>query len=127
MTLRQWMTSTVSTKAPPAVSGGKVGDPVTYLSNLLITPIMPLDLQGQVYVRQSLGIEGSAAKFYEFYTQSHQHVKSGGTVTEIPNIKEGHQVIDGSATYTVRYVEEFPAGWSTAAYLACYAEKSIKA
>lgn len=120
MPLRHMMTQTASTTRNPAKAGGKVGAPVTNLTNLKITPIMLPDTRGQHAIRQAIGLEGTAVQFFEAYTESHTHTDSGVPVTQLPDIVTGDRLVIGSITYEVLWCEQQPATFSFPATLLIY-------
>lgn len=120
MTLSTFMTATATTTRPPAISGGKIGDPVTHLENVLVTPVMLSSATGQHNIRQAIGLEGSAVQVFECYTESHEHDDNSVTVTQMPDIKAGDRLAVGGVTYNVRWAEIQPATTSFAATLLLY-------
>lgn len=120
MPLRNFMTTTASTTRLPAKSGGKVGAPVTNLTNLKITPLMLPDTRGSHAVRQAIGLEGTAVQFFETYTESHAHTDSSVSVTQLPDIVTGDRLVIGSTTYEVLWCEQQPATTSFPATLLIY-------
>lgn len=119
MPLRNFMTTTASTTRNPALSGGKIGTPVTNLTNLKICPLMLSDARSQqaLMVRQAMGLEGTLTQIWETYTESHLHTDSGTPVTQMPDIKTGDRLVIGSTTYTVRLADMQPATTSFGATL----------
>ena len=106
------MTATASTTRNPALSGGKIGDPVTNLESVKITaPTLP-DRRGTEAIKKAAGLEGSAVQVFEAYTQSHSHTDSGSPVTQIPDIIAGDRLITGGITYNVRTAEKDAASIS---------------
>lgn len=120
MTLSAMMTTTASTQRTPAIASGKIGDPVTNLQNVKITPVMFPDSRGQQEVRQAMGMEGTAIQVFECYTEPHTHIDSGVSVTQLPDIRSGDRLIIGSITYVVRLAESQPATTSFSATLILY-------
>lgn len=45
MSAKEAATTAASTKRPPALSGGKVGEPIAQLPSLLIVPLMPVSAE----------------------------------------------------------------------------------
>lgn len=111
MPLRHMMTTTASTTRNPAISGGKIGAPVTNLTGLKIAPLMLSNTQSQsaLMVRQAIGLEGTLTQIWETYTESHAHTDSGTSVTQLPDIKTGDRLVIDSTTYTVRLADQQPA------------------
>lgn len=109
MPLRHMMTTTASTTRNPAISGGKIGAPVTNLTNLKITPVMLPSATGQHAIRQLVGLDGTAVQVFEAYTESHTHTDSSVSVTQLPDIEAGDRLVVGSITYTVKWAEQQPA------------------
>ena len=103
-------TSTISTKRRPAVSGGLRGAAVTYLTNVKVLPIMP-NVSGTTAnaVVMRMAVTGQAVEAWLTYTQKHAHTKSSVSVNEIPDIREGDILVDGSVEYDVKYVGNWPA------------------
>lgn len=99
------MTTTASTSRRGAVSGSKSGDVAANLTNLLITPVMLSDQNGNHAVRQLLGVEGTAVQIFEAYSESHTHTDSSVSVTQMPDIMAGDRLIVGSITYSVKWAE----------------------
>lgn len=127
MPLRDMMTVTASTARAPAMASGKKGDPVTNLTNLLITPIMLSAMTGQHGLRQALGLEGTAVQLFETYTESHTHTDSSVSVTQMPDIEAGDRLVIGSITYNVRFAEIQPATYSFGATLLLYITEDKRA
>ena len=127
MTLRQMMTTTASTTRPPAIASGKIGDPVTNLTNLKITPIMVSSAQGQHAIRQAIGLEGTAVQIFECYTEAHSHTDSSVVVNQMPDIEIGDRIVVGSITYNVRWAEIQPATFSYGATLLIYCTEDRRA
>jgi len=109
MPLRDFMTATASTTRLPAKSGGKIGAPVTNLTNLLICPVMLSAMTGQHNLRAAMGLEGTAVQVFETYTEAHSHTDSGATVNQLPDIVAQDRLVVGSVTYLVRWAEIQPA------------------
>lgn len=109
MPLRHMMTQTASTTRHPAPSGGKVGNPVTNLTNLRITPLMLPDATSMHAIRHEIGLEGSDVQIYEAYSESHAHTDSSVAVTQMPDIRKGDKLVIGSITYTVQWAKQQPA------------------
>lgn len=120
MPLRNFMTQTASTTRLPNKSGGKIGTPVTNLTNLRICPLMLPSATGQHMIRQITGFEGSHVQFWETYTESHQHTDSSVTVTQLPDIVQGDFLVVNGVTYTVEWTEQQPATSSFGATLLLY-------
>lgn len=127
MPLLDMMTQTASTTRLPAKSGGKVGDPVTNLTNLKITPIMLDSARGTHQIRQAIGLEGTAVQVFEAYTQSHTHTDSGVSVTQMPSIEVGDRLIANGITYNVQWAETQPAGLVMPATLLLYLTEDKRA
>jgi hypothetical protein len=64
-----------------------------------------------------MGLEGSAVEKWETYTQSHEHTDSATTVTQVPDIRQGDQLIVGSDKFAVIGVANWPATLVTGAFL----------
>jgi len=120
MTLLSTMTATATTQRTPAISSGKIGDPVTNLESVKITPVMLQDTRTQLSIRQAIGLEGTAVQVFEAYTQSHAHTDSSSAVTQMPDIRAGDRLITGGVTYVVRWAEQQPATASLSATLILY-------
>lgn len=120
MPLLDMMTQTASTTRLPAKSGGKVGDPVTNLTNLKITPIMLDSARGTHQIRQAIGLEGSAVQVFEAYTQSHAHTDSGVSVNQMPDIETGDKLVVDGVTYHIQWAEKQPAGFVMPATMLLY-------
>jgi len=118
--LRKVMTDTAITKRTPAISSGKVADPVTHLEGVKITPVMLASARGLHSVRQAIGLEGSAVQVYEAYTESHEHTDDDTTVTQLPDIRNGDRLVTGGVTYNVRWAEQQAATLSYGATLLLY-------
>jgi len=102
-------TSTVSTKRAGAVVAGKRAAPVTHLENVSVFPIMPIDIGGRGdRVTTRSGLPGQAIEQWETYTENHEHTDDSVTVTQIPDIREGDIMVDGSAEYEVSFVANWP-------------------
>lgn len=120
MTLSNMMTATATTQRTPAISSGKIGDPVTNLQNVKITPVMLSDTRGQHEIRQAIGMEGTAVQVFECYTEPHAHTDSSVSVNQMPDIRAGDRLVTGGVTYVVRWAEQQPATLSFAATLLIY-------
>lgn len=107
MPLRDFMTETASTLRAPAMASGKIGDPVTNLTSLLITKPNPMSATGQQEVRKSLNLDGTAVVIRECFTEAHSHVDSGTPVTAMPDILDGDRLVHGGITYTVKLAQEW--------------------
>jgi len=101
-------TSVISTLRSPALAGGKIGARVTHLQSVKVLPIMPSLGKGDEAVTMRAGIDGQFIERWETFTQNHTHIDSGATVTQIPDIKNGDWIVDGSTTYLVKYVGNWP-------------------
>lgn len=123
MPLKDFMTTTATTKRLPAISGGKRGDPVTHLEDVSITPVMLASATGTHAIRQAIGIEGTAIQVFEIYTESHEHTDDSSTVTQLPDIVVGDRVITGGVTYNVRWAEPQAATSSFGQTLIIYLTK----
>lgn len=88
-------TITASTKRYPAVSGGKVGPPVTNLSSVLIVSLLPLTPELAQMVKLEAPRE---AKLTFAFADS-------GNV--LPDIVEGDILVVSGVEYAVRSVAEF--------------------
>lgn len=105
MPLLSFMTTTASTTRLPAIISDKRGNPVTNLTSLKITPIMLPDLRRQIEVKKAIGLEGSVVQVFECFTESHTHIDSSVSVTQIPDIIVGDRLVIGSTTYNIRIAE----------------------
>lgn len=119
MTLSSMMTASATTKRLPAISSGKRGAPTTYLESVRITPVMLSNTTGQHQIRQAIGVE-APVQVFEAYTESHTHSKNSSSVTELPDIVAGDQLVTGGTTYGVRWCEQQPATSSFGATLLIY-------
>jgi hypothetical protein len=90
MSALSFCTQTASTKRSPAVAGGKVGEQVTYLTDILIMPLMPAgeDIRAEVALN-------SPREAKETYCR------------EEDIIEGDHLVVDG-VEYIIRWVGEWP-------------------
>lgn len=120
MPLADFMDTTATTKRLPALSGGKVGDPVENLTALSIVAPQLLPGTSQQQMRQTLGIQSMAVYIWRTYTESHTHTDSSVEVTQMPDIVRGDQLIVGSTTYTVKLAEQNPATTAYGATLVLY-------
>lgn len=120
MPLINFMTTTASTTRPPAKSSGKIGDPVTHLTNLKICPLMQPSTRGQHEIRGITGFDGIHVQFWETYTESHQHTDGGMTVTQLPDIVVNDYLVISGTTYKVAWIEAQPATTSFGATLMIY-------
>jgi hypothetical protein len=120
MPLRDMMTTTASTTRAPAMASGKIGTPVSNLTNLLITPVMLSAMTGNHGIRQAIGLEGSAIQIFEAYTESHAHTDGGVSVTQMPDIESMDILVVGSVSYLVRFAEIQPATNNFGATLLLY-------
>jgi len=85
-------TSTATTARNPAMSGGKVGQPSTYITALDVLPVMPVS--PEILERYKLQ---SARETFVTYTEGSPDVLEGDTLT-----------VDGK-TYRVKGVGEWPS------------------
>jgi len=108
------MTATASTKRSPDAAGGKVGARETHLSGVKITPLMPASRD----TVQHPAMQAGTYVLWEAYTNCHTHTDDGVSVTQLPDIVEGRDllVVDGTE-YVVQYVGRWPAVGSLGAYL----------
>jgi hypothetical protein len=103
----RFATVTVSTKRSPVVVSGKRGEMVTNLTGLKIVPIQPYDSRTPRIGFVS-GMEGQAAIRLETYTAKQSHTDSSVVVNQLPDIREGDMIVDGSSEYRVVYVSNWP-------------------
>lgn len=108
MTLRRLMTDTASTTRTPAISGGKVGEPVTHLQNVKIVPPMLASATSTHTIRQAIGLEGTAVQVWETYSTVHSHTDGGVTVNQLPDMRNGDRLITGGVTYVIKWTEAQP-------------------
>jgi hypothetical protein len=87
----------------------KIGNPVTNLTNLKITPVMLSSASGQHQIRQAIGIEGTAVQVFEAYTEAHAHTDSSVSVNQMPDVEAGDKLVVGSVTYSIKWCEQQPA------------------
>lgn len=130
MTLLSMMTATATTTRLPAMASDKIGDPVSNLSGVKIMPVMLPDSRGQSgqhQIRQAIGMDGTAIQIYETYTESHEHVDSTVTVTQMPDIIRGDRLTSDSVTYNVRWSEQQPGTVAFGATLLVYLTKDERA
>lgn len=120
MSLKTFMTTTASTTRLPAKASSKIGDPVTHLQNVKITPLMLPSATGQHMIREITGFDGTFVQFWETYTESHQHTDGGVTVTQIPDIVIGDYLVVSGVTYRVQWAKQQPATSSFGATLLMY-------
>lgn len=120
MPLRNFMTTTASTTRHPAMSGGKIGNPVTNLTNLKITPLMLMDTRSALSLQQAIGLEGTLGQIWETYTESHAHTDSSVAVTQLPDIVAGDKLVVDSVTYHVQWANRQPATTGFGATLILY-------
>ena len=88
-------TLTASTKRPPAVSGGKVGEPVPHLGSVAVVPFLPITPEIANSVR--LFSPRTARVTYAFADE--------GNV--LPDIEEGDTLEAENQTYIIRSVAEY--------------------
>jgi hypothetical protein len=121
MPLRHFMSETATINRTPAISGGKVGDPVAHLTLVKIQPItLPMG-RGQNDIRRAIGFgDGSAVQVFETYTEAHGHYDGGVYVDQIPDIRPGDQLVNNGTTYSVRWAESNPPTSSFGATLTIY-------
>lgn len=105
MPLKNWMTITASTQRNPAIVSGKSGEPVTHLTGVKIMPVMLPDSRRIDSVRKAVGLTGGVVQVFETYTESHDHIDGGTSVTQVPDILAGDMLIVGTKTYKVRTAE----------------------
>lgn len=110
-------TSTISTTRRPAVVDGVRGARATNLESVKVHPIMPFPSQRELEVKQRLGTTGQMVKMHQTFTETHEHTDSSSTVTQLPDIKEGDFIVDGSVKYNVLAVRSWPATAGMTAYL----------
>jgi len=95
-------TTTASTKRRPAVSGGKVGAPVTNLASLSVVPLLPVSAE----TRESVQLESprEAKETYAF-------ADSNNT---LPDVVEGDLLVVSGTEYVIKGVAEYsrPSGGS---------------
>ncbi len=103
------MTETADTTRNAAIVSDKIGDPVTHLEDVSITPRMLPDSNRVQSIRQALGMDGTAIQIFEIYTESNTHIDDSVVVTQLPDILAGDRVITGGITYNVRTAEVNPA------------------
>lgn len=125
--LKHFMTATATTTRTPAVSGIKVGDAVTHLENVKVTPVMLSSASGQHAIRQAIGLDGSAVQVFEAYTESHEHTDDSVTVTQVPDIREGDRIIIDGVTYNVRWSQRQTATTSYGQTLMIYMTEDKRA
>lgn len=116
MSLRAFMTATATTERS-TISSGKSGQPSANLSGVKITPPMLPSQESAFMVRPVPGFEGSAAQLWIAYTESHTHIDSGASVTQMPDIQAGDRLTVNSIEYSVEWAEADPATSSFGATL----------
>lgn len=89
-------TITVSTKRPPAIAGGKRGSPVTYISSLACTPLVPV--APEVLNRMNLDTPFEGKETYVFSNA---------------DVVEGDFITYNSTDYRVVGVAEWPVAGET--------------
>jgi hypothetical protein len=121
MPLRHFMTTTATVSRTPAVTSGKIGDPVEHLTQVKIQPItLPMG-RGQNAIRAAIGFgEGSAIQVFETYTEAHGHYDGGVYVEQVPDIRAGDTLTSGGKSYSVRFAEQQSATSSFGATLIIY-------
>ena len=127
MTLSQMMTATASTTRHPAMADDQIGDPVTHLESVKITPPMLPSTNTQQSVRQAIGLEGTLVQVFECYTESHAHIDSSASVDQMPDIIANDMLITGGITYSVRWVDQQPPTASFGATLIMFLTKDKRA
>ena len=127
MSLLSFMTASADTTRPPAMSSDKIGNPVTNLESVKITPVMLADASRNQSIRQAIGLDGTAVQVFECYTESHTHTDSTASVTQMPDIIAGDRVVVGGVTYNVRWAEQQPATGSFGATLLVYMTEDKRA
>ena len=105
MPLSNFMTATATTTRNPAQVGTKIGDPVTHLESVKITPIMLPNSTRLDSIKKAIGIDGGAIQVVEAYSELHLHTDDSSPVTQIPDILAGDRLIVDSVTYNVRTAE----------------------
>jgi hypothetical protein len=98
----------ISTKRTPAMSSGKKGDPVTYLSSVISSPRILADSQVVRSIRAALGLEGTATKLWELRIEKCVHSASVSPTSRdsLPDIIEGDRVVlPDNTEYTARWVD----------------------
>lgn len=88
--MRRFLTVTASTKRAPALSSGKRGAPVAYVTSLLCTPLDPVDPE----LRQRLALNTPHELLQTF-------------VREEYDIVEGDVLVVGSDEYPIRSCAEW--------------------
>ena len=111
------MTATATTTRPPAMASDKIGNPVTNLESVKITPPQLPDFNREQSYRKAAGLEGTMLQIFETFTLSHAHTDSSAPVTQMPDIIAGDRVVVGGVTYNVRWAEQQPATGSFGATL----------
>ena len=117
MSLLSFMTASADTTRPPAMSSDKIGDPVTNLESVKITPPQLPDFNREQRYRQMAGLDGTLVQIFECSTESHTHTDSSSSVTQMPDIIAGDRVVISSVTYNVLWAEQQPATGSFGATL----------
>lgn len=95
MSASESATVTASTKRSPAVSGGKVGAPVTNLASVLVVPLLPLN---------SALVEEAQLKNPREHKLTYAFANSSNT---LPDIAEGDILVISSVEYLINYVKEY--------------------
>ena len=95
MTAASFCTITASTKRTQALGNNLRGSPVTYLAELLVTPLWSLRPE----TIETLGIH-SPREYKECY-----HVPTGDT---LPDVVEGDILVHGGGEYPIDHVAEWP-------------------
>jgi len=97
----KFATITITTKRPPAISGGKRGAPVAYITTpIASTPIVPVS--PEIAIRLNIGTPYEAKEIFVF---------------ESADIKEGDLVTIASIDYRVVAVAEWPWEFGVATFL----------
>jgi len=120
-------TATYSTTRPPAISSGKRGIPVTHLTGIKCTPIMPA-ITGTSANNPMPNLDpvtGQVKELWEVYAESQSHTDSGSTVNQVPDIREGDFMVIGSVEYHVRRVLNWPDTSTTLAFIRVILEESV--
>lgn len=84
-------TVTASTLRPPTLSGGKRGAPATYLEELLVTPLEPIDAD----LREKLPLSAPHELLQCFTVGSN-------------DVREGDTLVISSKKYPIEAVADFP-------------------
>ena len=88
-------TVTASTKRPPAVVGGLVGEPVTHIASFLVTPFMSAN--AELAMDANISDPREAKKLYCF-------VDDAGALYDVA---EGDTLLIGAETYPIQSAAEF--------------------